>query len=80
MRAWERVHGRGDPEVYDLEVMPKIQRMTVAQLISIIVTYVCLFSVGILVSFTRFGRALRAMVQDRETTAEALHRLVKVLG
>jgi branched-chain amino acid transport system permease protein len=42
-------------------------RMTVAQLISIIVTYACLFSVGILVSFTRFGRALRAMVQDRET-------------
>jgi branched-chain amino acid transport system permease protein len=42
-------------------------RMTVAQLISIVVTYTCLFSVGILISFTRFGRALRAIVQDRET-------------
>ena len=42
-------------------------RMTTAQLISIVVTYLSLLSIGILVSFTRFGRALRAMVQDRET-------------
>ena len=48
-------------------VAPFGLRMTVAQLISIVITYGCLFSVGILVSFTRFGRALRAMVQDRET-------------
>jgi branched-chain amino acid transport system permease protein len=42
-------------------------RMTVAQLISIIVTYTCLSTVGVLIAFTHFGRALRAMVQDRET-------------
>ena len=42
-------------------------RMTVADLISIVVTYTVLFGVAFLVSFTRFGRALRAMVQDRET-------------
>ena len=42
-------------------------RMTAAQLISIVVTYASLLSIGMLISFTRFGRALRAMVQDRET-------------
>jgi len=42
-------------------------RMTAAQLISIVVTYASLVSIGMLISFTRFGRALRAMVQDRET-------------
>ena len=41
--------------------------MTAAQLISIVVTYASLLSIGMLISFTRFGRALRAMVQDRET-------------
>ena len=30
-------------------------------------TYASLLSIGMLISFTRFGRALRAMVQDRET-------------
>src|SRR5215207_2483779 len=35
-------------------------RMTTAQLISIVITYLSLLSIGILVSFTRFGRALRA--------------------
>jgi branched-chain amino acid transport system permease protein len=38
-----------------------------ASLISIGATYACLFAVGGLISFTRFGRALRAIVQDRET-------------
>lgn len=38
-----------------------------ASLISIGITYAALFAVGGLISFTRFGRALRAMVQDRET-------------
>jgi hypothetical protein len=35
MRAWEREHGRGDPELYGREVLPKIQEMTVPQLIKI---------------------------------------------
>jgi hypothetical protein len=35
MRAWEREHGRGDPEVYDREVVPRIQAMTVPQLMRI---------------------------------------------
>jgi branched-chain amino acid transport system permease protein len=38
-----------------------------AMLISLVITYACLFAVGGLISSTRFGRALRAMVQDRET-------------
>jgi branched-chain amino acid transport system permease protein len=42
-------------------------RMTIAQLISLALTYLSLTAVGILISLTRFGRALRAMVQDRET-------------
>ena len=54
------------PYLYE-NISPFGIRMTVAALISLIVTYVCLFAVGSLVSFTRFGRALRAMVQDRET-------------
>jgi branched-chain amino acid transport system permease protein len=42
-------------------------RMTMAQALSLIVTYVILFAIALLISYTRFGRALRAMVQDRET-------------
>jgi hypothetical protein len=35
MRAWEREHGRGDPKVYDRELMPRIQEMTVPQLMKL---------------------------------------------
>jgi branched-chain amino acid transport system permease protein len=49
------------------QIAPLGLHMTVATLISIVITYVALFAVAFLVSFTRFGRALRAMVQDRET-------------
>jgi hypothetical protein len=35
MRAWEREHGRGDPEIYDREVLPKVERMTVPQLMKL---------------------------------------------
>ncbi len=42
-------------------------RITGAALISIVITYLSLFALAFLVSFTRFGRSLRAIVQDRET-------------
>jgi branched-chain amino acid transport system permease protein len=42
-------------------------RMTMAQLMSIIITYLSLFVIALLIAYTRFGRALRATVQDRET-------------
>jgi hypothetical protein len=32
MRAWERENGRGDPTVYEREILPMIQEMTVPQL------------------------------------------------
>ncbi|MEX0983921.1 MAG: CRISPR-associated endonuclease Cas1 [Actinomycetota bacterium] len=32
MRAWEREHGRGDPEVYEREILPRIRELTVPQL------------------------------------------------
>src|SRR5712691_12487045 len=35
MRAWEREHGRGDPETYDRDVLPKIQKMTVPRLMEL---------------------------------------------
>jgi NADH:ubiquinone oxidoreductase subunit len=35
LRSWEREHGRGDLVLYEREVMPKIQRMTVAQLMKV---------------------------------------------
>jgi hypothetical protein len=35
MRQWEREHGRGDPEVYDREILPQIQAMSVPQLMSL---------------------------------------------
>jgi hypothetical protein len=35
MLAWEREHGRGDPKVYDSEVLPRVQQMTVPQLIKL---------------------------------------------
>jgi len=35
MRAWEREYGRGDPEVYEREVFPKIPGMTVPQLVKL---------------------------------------------
>jgi len=35
MRAWEREHGRGDAETYDREVLPRIQEMTVPQLMKL---------------------------------------------
>jgi hypothetical protein len=35
MRAWEREHGRGDPEMYELELVPRIQAMTVPQLMKL---------------------------------------------
>jgi hypothetical protein len=35
MRAWEREHGRGDPDVYDREILPTIQEMTVPQLMKL---------------------------------------------
>jgi branched-subunit amino acid ABC-type transport system permease component len=42
-------------------------RITMAQLMSLVITYIILFAIALLISYTRFGRALRAMVQDRET-------------
>jgi hypothetical protein len=35
MRAWERQHGKGDPKVYERDIFPKIQRMTVPQLVKL---------------------------------------------
>jgi CRISPR-associated endonuclease Cas1 len=35
MRAWEREHGRGNPEVYEREILPQVQRMTVPQLMKL---------------------------------------------
>ena len=35
MRGWEREHGRGDQERYDLEIRPRIQGMTVPQLMKL---------------------------------------------
>jgi hypothetical protein len=35
MRAWERKHGRGDRGLYDREVVPRIQQMTVPQLMTV---------------------------------------------
>jgi CRISPR-associated endonuclease Cas1 len=35
MRAWEREHGKGEPEVYEREVLPKIQQLTVPQLMKL---------------------------------------------
>jgi CRISPR-associated endonuclease Cas1 len=35
MRAWEREHGRGDPAVYDSEVVPRLAGMSVPQLASL---------------------------------------------
>jgi CRISPR-associated endonuclease Cas1 len=35
MQAWEGEHGRGNPELYDREVMPRIQEMTVPQLMKL---------------------------------------------
>ena len=35
MRAWDREHGRGDLELHDREVMPRIQQMTVPQLMKL---------------------------------------------
>ena len=35
MRAWEREHGRDDPELYDLEVLPRINQMIVPQLMKL---------------------------------------------
>jgi CRISPR-associated endonuclease Cas1 len=35
MRTWERAHGRGDPETYEREVLPRIQTMTVPQLMNL---------------------------------------------
>jgi hypothetical protein len=32
MRTWEREHGKPDPEVYQQQILPKIQQMTVPQL------------------------------------------------
>jgi branched-chain amino acid transport system permease protein len=54
------------PYLYQ-KIQPLGLRMTVAAAISVTVTYIALIAVAVLVSFTKFGRALRAMVQDRET-------------
>jgi hypothetical protein len=35
MRAWEREHGRGDPGLYEKEVLPQIQGMSVPELIKL---------------------------------------------
>jgi hypothetical protein len=35
MRQWEREHGRGDPEVYEREILPQIQAMSVPQLMNL---------------------------------------------
>jgi hypothetical protein len=35
MRAWEREHGRGDPDVYDGEILPRIRELTVRQLMKV---------------------------------------------
>jgi len=53
--------------LYDRVRLFGIVNTNIAALISIVITFAALFSVAMLVSFTRFGRALRAIVQDRET-------------
>jgi hypothetical protein len=35
MSAWEREHGRGDPETYEREVLPRIKAMTIPQLMNL---------------------------------------------
>ena len=35
MRAWEREHGKGDPRIYEREVLPRIQEMTVPELMKL---------------------------------------------
>jgi CRISPR-associated protein Cas1 len=35
MRAWEREHGRGDPKLYESEILPTIRAMTVPQLMKL---------------------------------------------
>ena len=35
MRSWEREHGRGDSEVYEREILPRIQKMAVPQLMKL---------------------------------------------
>ena len=35
MRAWEREHGKGDPEVYERDILPGIRAMTVPQLMKL---------------------------------------------
>jgi CRISPR-associated endonuclease Cas1 len=35
MRAWEREHGKGDAEKYELEVLPAIRQLTVPQLMKL---------------------------------------------
>jgi hypothetical protein len=35
LRAWEREHGKGDPELYEREILPTIQEMTVPQLMKL---------------------------------------------
>jgi hypothetical protein len=34
-RAWEREQGRGDPELYEREIVPRIQQLTVPQLMKL---------------------------------------------
>ena len=53
--------------LYDRVNLFGIANTNTATLISIVITFSALFSVAFLISFTRFGRALRAIVQDRET-------------
>ena len=50
MRAWEREKGRGDPTVYERDVFPQIQQLTVPQLMKL--TGLSQFTVG------RCGRAI----------------------
>ena len=35
MRAWEREHRKGNPEVYEREILPRIREMTVPQLMKL---------------------------------------------
>jgi hypothetical protein len=35
MRAWERERGKGDPRIYEREVLPRIQEMTVPELMKL---------------------------------------------
>jgi hypothetical protein len=35
MRAWEREHGKPDPEIYERDILPRIQQMTVPQLVKL---------------------------------------------